>query len=344
MGVYGYKADLRSLLTSPNFVLRGVSVIFCIIILACIDRDGYFAGRCMFYSSGSACSFALSVTSLGLIFCLVYMAIDAGFLCLLQKYRRYIAMVELGFSGFWTCAFFILFCYTADHWRISDADPNDLDLISLNNIRASIAFAFFSIFSWGGMTYTAYNRYISIQNYNQYADDVTEASRDPHRSETGGGYIDYFNHSPSVAQASFDASATMDDEFIADGQHRAGDTDLSSTILWCYSHSCIASPHFHHMLPLYIPFIHPPKLCELYPLLSFLNYGLIFPIANNVSGYLKASFSFIAHMCVHANGFHKVMYLIDEKFWDWYNAMIKEHQKCAEYTHTWFYVLCDLLQ
>ncbi|KAL5106364.1 Solute carrier family 35 member F1 [Taenia crassiceps] len=185
----------------------------------CIDRDGYFAGRCMFYSGGSACSFALAVTSLGLIFCLIYMTIDVGFLSLPQKYRRHITIFELGFSGFWTFVFFVLFSYMADHWRISDAAKEDLSLISLNNVRASIAFAFFSIFSWGGMTYAAYKRYISIQNYNQYADDVAETSHDPHGGEAVSGYIDYFNRPPGV-QAGFDASATMDDE------HRAGDTEL----------------------------------------------------------------------------------------------------------------------
>ncbi|VDK43108.1 unnamed protein product [Taenia asiatica] len=80
--------------------------------------------------------------------------------------------------------------------------------------------------SVGGMTYAAYKRHISIQSYNQYADDVTEASRDPHADEAIGGYIDYFNRSPTAVQAGFDASATMDDELIADEQHRAGDTVL----------------------------------------------------------------------------------------------------------------------
>lgn len=111
MDLCGYKINPRALLTSPNVLFRGVSVVsrfrfddaclkvFCIIILACVDRDGYFAGRCMFYSGGSACSFALAVTSLGLIFCLIYMAVDVGFLSLPQKYRRYITIFELGFSG-----------------------------------------------------------------------------------------------------------------------------------------------------------------------------------------------------------------------------------------------------
>lgn len=76
------------------------------------------------------------------------------------------------------------------------------------------------------MAYAAYKRYISIQNYNQYADDVTETIHDSHGGETVGGYIDYFNRSPTAVQAGFDASATMDDEFIADEKHRAGDTEL----------------------------------------------------------------------------------------------------------------------
>ncbi|VDD76718.1 unnamed protein product [Mesocestoides corti] len=223
MEAFGYKVDPRSFVSTPSFILRIVSLAFCIIIIACIDRDGYFAGRCLFYSGGSACGIALTTASFGLIFCLVYIAIDAIFLSIPQQnYRKYVIMVDLGFSGIWTFAYFFTFCYMANHWQRSDAG-SALDNVNVNNIRASIAFAFFSIFSWAGITYTAYLRYQSSKTYNQYADDVIETRGSQGANvASSGGYIDYFNQPPST-QSGFDGAGT--DEFVSDA-HRAGDTDL----------------------------------------------------------------------------------------------------------------------
>ncbi|VDM32079.1 unnamed protein product [Hydatigera taeniaeformis] len=78
----------------------------------------------------------------------------------------------------------------------------------------------------GGMAYAAYRRHISSRNYNQYADDVTGTSSNPHGSQVIGGYMDYFNQTPEAVQSGFGPSATLDDELIADGQHRVGDTEL----------------------------------------------------------------------------------------------------------------------
>ena len=76
------------------------------------------------------------------------------------------------------------------------------------------------------MAYTAYRRYITIQDYNQYPDDGVNVAREQHGVDVGGGYIDYFNHPGPAVQQGFDASAGSDDEFIADGQPKAGDTEL----------------------------------------------------------------------------------------------------------------------
>ncbi len=51
-------------------------------------------------------------------------------------------------KGTWAAVYFITFCYVANHWQRSDATEDQLKQVNVNNIRASIAFAFFSIFSW----------------------------------------------------------------------------------------------------------------------------------------------------------------------------------------------------
>lgn len=177
------KPDLKALLRSSIFLFRIASIvcvilanlfaqIFSMIILACIDRDGYFLGHCVFYSGGSACGFALTVASLGFIFCFVYIIVDTLFLGIPQPYRKYIVMFDLGFDcmssflftfsayfrlfqaiyvlfvGFWTFIFFVLFCNMANHWQFSDAKPEVLNQINTNNVRAAIAFVFFSVISW----------------------------------------------------------------------------------------------------------------------------------------------------------------------------------------------------
>ncbi|KAM3181144.1 hypothetical protein ACTXT7_014919 [Hymenolepis weldensis] len=168
MSLLNFKPDLRTVLRSPLFISRIVSIIFIIIIIACIDRD-----------------------------------------------------------GFWTFMFFVLFCYMTNHWQFSDAKSEVLNQVNLNNVRTAIAFVFFSIFSWGGMSYTSYHRYKSVQNYNQFADDVTSNIHGQTSADVdGSGYIDYFNQPPVPVQTGFDASMAADDEFIASGQHRASDTEL----------------------------------------------------------------------------------------------------------------------
>nr|CUU99390.1 hypothetical transcript [Hymenolepis microstoma] len=77
------------------------------------------------------------------------------------------------------------------------------------------------------MSYTAYRRYKSIQRYNQYPDDVNDSNHRPANADVGGsGYIDYFNQTPLPVQTGFDTSMAADDEFIAGGQNRLGDTEL----------------------------------------------------------------------------------------------------------------------
>lgn len=87
--------------------------------------------------------------------------------------------------------------------------------------------AIFDLFLQGGTSYAVYRRYASIQNYNQYADDVTDVNQGHTGADVGSGYIDYFNQPPAPVQSGFDASMAADDEFISGGgQHLAGDTEL----------------------------------------------------------------------------------------------------------------------
>lgn len=48
-------------------------------------------------------------------------------------------------TGLWAFMWVVCFCYLCDAWRKSDMPS---DGYGLNNIRAAIAFSFFSVFAW----------------------------------------------------------------------------------------------------------------------------------------------------------------------------------------------------
>ena len=62
-------------------------------------------------------------------------------------------MMMIFFTGLWTFLWFVGFCYMADAWRRSDVNDHSYYAPSgygKDNIRAAIAFSFFSILSWVG--------------------------------------------------------------------------------------------------------------------------------------------------------------------------------------------------
>lgn len=70
------------------------------------------------------------------------------------KTRKHYVMADLGFSGAWAFLYFVGFCYLSNQWSKS-ADP----AYGASNINASIAFAFFSIFTWAGCAWFAFQRF-----------------------------------------------------------------------------------------------------------------------------------------------------------------------------------------
>lgn len=78
-------------------------------------------------------------------------------------------MADLGFSGSWTFLWFVCFCLTADQW----SKTVDTQGIPTDAVHAVIAFSFFSIGSWGALTYFA------LARYRQGVSDVTQNYPDP---------------------------------------------------------------------------------------------------------------------------------------------------------------------
>uniref|UniRef100_A0A0X3PLJ1 Synaptogyrin-2 n=1 Tax=Schistocephalus solidus TaxID=70667 RepID=A0A0X3PLJ1_SCHSO len=234
MEVKGYRIEPRELIKSPIFALRIICLIFCVIILACLNRDGYYLGQCVFYGGGSACSFGLGMGSIGLILSLAFMLVDAIFNGIgPQTNRKIIASVDTGIAAFVTLTFFVGFCYLTNHWQRADPTPDALATLNLNNIRAAIAFMFFSIFSWGGLTYAAYMRYRATVQYGVYADDVIRPGGGGGGAGSGGvmggdhgGYHDPTSYPDTFEAPPYDSSGKYFDESQFVSGRNANDTDI----------------------------------------------------------------------------------------------------------------------
>uniref|UniRef100_A0A4W5R0P7 Synaptogyrin n=1 Tax=Hucho hucho TaxID=62062 RepID=A0A4W5R0P7_9TELE len=94
--------------------------------------------------------------SLAFLACFFFLLLDA-YLPLMSnaKERKYAVMADLGFSGVWTFLWFVCFCLLASQW----SRTLDVRGIPQDAARATIAFSFFSIATWGILTYFALVRY-----------------------------------------------------------------------------------------------------------------------------------------------------------------------------------------
>nr|CAG4650125.1 EOG090X05CZ [Sida crystallina] len=73
------------------------------------------------------------------------------------KTRRHFVLGDLGFSGFWAFLYAVGFIYLASQWGKTESGPQTI--ANGNNLRAAIVFSFFSIFTWAGSAFFAFQRY-----------------------------------------------------------------------------------------------------------------------------------------------------------------------------------------
>ncbi|KAL7057685.1 hypothetical protein AAHC03_016416 [Spirometra sp. Aus1] len=147
-----------------------------------------------------------------------------------QTHRKIIASVDTGLAAFWTFICFVGFCYLANHWQRAEPPSEALAILNLDNVRAAIAFTFFSILSWAGLTYAAFMRYRATVQYGVYADDVIRPGGGGSAGVVGGDHAGY--HDPTAYPDTFEAppydSAAgkyYDESQFVSGRN-ANDTDI----------------------------------------------------------------------------------------------------------------------
>uniref|UniRef100_A0A1A8HFP6 Synaptogyrin n=1 Tax=Nothobranchius korthausae TaxID=1143690 RepID=A0A1A8HFP6_9TELE len=155
--------DFYKFVRQPQTIVRLLSWVFAIVVFGCITGEGFLNDRlsseehCMFNQSASACSYAVFIGVVAFLACVAFLVLDAyvPFMSNAQE-RKYAVTADLGFSGVWTFLWFVCFCLLASQWSQT---KDEFQNIPADAARATIAFSFFSIATWGILTYFALGRF-----------------------------------------------------------------------------------------------------------------------------------------------------------------------------------------
>uniref|UniRef100_A0A673VZI5 Synaptogyrin n=1 Tax=Salmo trutta TaxID=8032 RepID=A0A673VZI5_SALTR len=158
----GGSFDFQKFAKQPYTIVRFLSWIFSIVVFSCITAEGFVnkphkpEAHCVFNQNDSACHYAVGIGVIAFLACFFFLLLDA-YMPLMSnaKERKYAVMADLGFSGVWTFLWFVCFCLLASQW----SHTLDVGGIPQDAARATIAFSFFSIATWGILTYFALGRY-----------------------------------------------------------------------------------------------------------------------------------------------------------------------------------------
>ncbi|XP_056137070.1 synaptogyrin-2b [Lampris incognitus] len=168
--------DFQKFVRQPQTIVRFLSWIFAVVVFASITTEGYVnpihsaQPKCIFNQNDSACHYAVGIGVIAFLACVVFMLLDA-YMPLMSnaQERKYAVMADLGFSGVWTFLWFVCFCLLASQW----GRTHDVSGIPEDAARATVAFSFFSIATWGILTYFALGRYrsgvddVALPTYNE---------------------------------------------------------------------------------------------------------------------------------------------------------------------------------
>ncbi|VDI62633.1 synaptogyrin-2-like [Mytilus edulis] len=161
-GKAGTPFDPLEFIKKPQVILRAVSLIWSIIVFGCIIAEGWHGDMCQMHGDNNACGYGTGIGIIAFLICLIFLVIDAMFENISSvQHRKYVVIGDLGLSALWTFLWFVGFCYMTDAWRRSEEGapyiaPNGY---GKDHVQAAIAFSFFSIITWGGLTFFAVRRY-----------------------------------------------------------------------------------------------------------------------------------------------------------------------------------------
>uniref|UniRef100_A0A672HK90 Synaptogyrin 1 n=1 Tax=Salarias fasciatus TaxID=181472 RepID=A0A672HK90_SALFA len=153
-GKAGGAFDPLTFIRQPQTVVRILCWLFSIVILGCVANEGYVnrpeevEEYCIFNRNQNACSFAVTMGTLGFLCSAAFLALDVYFPQISGvKDRKKAVMADIVVSALWSFLWFVGFCFLANQWQVSKAEDNPLNE-GADAARATIVFSFFSIFTW----------------------------------------------------------------------------------------------------------------------------------------------------------------------------------------------------
>ncbi|KAG1941730.1 synaptogyrin-2b [Pimephales promelas] len=168
--------DLIKFIKQPQTIIRVLSWVFSIVVFASITAEGYVNAstevdvKCVFNGNDGVCRYGVGIGVIAFLACIGFLLADALLPSMSSaEERKYVVLADLGFSGAWTFLWFVCFCLTADQWT----KTLDTSGIPTDGAHAVIAFSFFSLASWGALTYFA------LVRFRQGVGDVSRRYADP---------------------------------------------------------------------------------------------------------------------------------------------------------------------
>ncbi|XP_077096428.1 synaptogyrin-3-like [Siphateles boraxobius] len=168
--------DLIKFIKQPQTITRFLSWVFSIVVFASITAEGYVNGpnqpdvKCVFNGNDGVCRYGVGIGVIAFLACVAFLLADALLPSMSSaQERKYVVLADLGFSGIWTFLWFVCFCLTADQWMKTLNTAG----IPTDGVHAVIAFSFFSLASWGALTYFA------LVRFRQGVGDVGRSYADP---------------------------------------------------------------------------------------------------------------------------------------------------------------------
>ncbi|AWP06117.1 putative synaptogyrin-2-like [Scophthalmus maximus] len=154
--------DFSKFVRQPQTIVRLLSWIFAMVVFGCITTEGYInsshsaEAKCIFNQNDSACQYAVGIGVIAFLACVAFLVLDVylPFMSNAQE-RKYAVMADMAFSGAWTFLWFVCFCLLANQW----GGTHDVSGIPEDAARATVAFSFFSIATWGILAYFALGRF-----------------------------------------------------------------------------------------------------------------------------------------------------------------------------------------
>ncbi|KAM8880526.1 synaptogyrin-2b [Spinachia spinachia] len=172
--------DFYKFVRQPQTIVRILSWIFALVVFATITTEGYVNPvhsaevKCIFNHNDSACHYAIGIGVIAFLACVAFLVLDVylPFMSNAQE-RKYAVMADLAFSGAWCFLWMVCFCLLASQW----AKTLDVTVLPQDAARATVAFSFFSIATWGILTYFAFIRFrrgvndVTIPTYTEQPQD-----------------------------------------------------------------------------------------------------------------------------------------------------------------------------